>query len=149
MIALQKLYFCINERMINTPSIVRFRSSLDERGSLTFAEGGTDEIPFEIARVFWISETPPDTWRGDHAHYKSRQVLICMQGEVEVYLEDLDGKKYHFKLDSADQGVYIPELVWGKMQFHDNAIALSLASDKFGEEDYIRDYTHFRSLKNK
>ena len=45
----------------------RLKTFTDKRGSLTLLEVGQD-IPFEVARVFWIHNVPEGQERGQHAN---------------------------------------------------------------------------------
>jgi hypothetical protein len=45
--------------------------------------------------------------------------------------------------------VYIPPLAWHTMQYSHSAVQLIIASTKFDEVDYIRDYVDFETLKKK
>jgi len=69
---------------------------------------------------------------------------VCIQGLVEVVLEDTAGELFTCTLSSPDQGLYIPPMWWGKMLFKEKAILLGLASDEFSEEDYIRQKADFK-----
>ena len=121
----------------------------DERGSLIALEGLSKQVPFEIKRVYYIFGTKPNVIRGKHAHYKLKQLLICVSGSVDILLDD--GKnKDTIRLDSPDQGLYIDGFIWREMHnFSKDAVLVVLASDYYNEEDYIRDYSKFlEEVKN-
>lgn len=47
-------------------------------------------------------------------------------------------------MDNPSKGIFIGNRVWHDMyDFKNNCILLVLASDKFKETDYIRDYDNF------
>lgn len=121
----------------------------DERGSLIALEGLSKQVPFEIKRVYYIFGTKPNVIRGKHAHYKLKQLLICVSGSVDILLDD--GKnKDTIRLDSPDKGLYIDGFIWREMHnFSKDAVLVVLASDYYNEEDYIRDYSKFlEEVKN-
>lgn len=128
--------------MKRKPELYEFTSKSDPRGNLNFLEELKD-IPFEIKRVYWLTQVPEQQVRGGHAHKTGEQVIVCTQGVVEAVLEDREGNVMSFTLDNPSKGLYIPPLWWGKMLFKGNAMLLGLASDEFSEKDYIRNKADF------
>mgnify|MGYP001043071844 CR=1 FL=1 len=120
------------------PELYEFKTIEDNRGDLHFLEELKD-VPFELKRIYWITNTPEQQVRGGHAHKTGAQVIICQQGCIEVVLEDQKGQVLSYTLDSPHKGLLIPPMWWGKMLFKDRALLLGLASDEFTESDYIRD----------
>lgn len=116
-------------------------------GYITIAENQRN-VPFDIKRVYWTYYTPQDVTRGGHAHYNLEQVIIAVSGTITFTTEDVDGNKEEFILDSPDKGLYIPKLIWRDIKFSHNAVLLCLASEKYIESDYIRDYETFLKITN-
>ncbi|MDP2452530.1 MULTISPECIES: FdtA/QdtA family cupin domain-containing protein [unclassified Kaistella] len=114
-------------------------------GYISVAEN-SDNIPFEIKRVYWTYYTPQDVTRGGHAHYDLEQVIVAVSGTITFTTEDLKGNKEEFILDSPDKGLYIPKLIWRDIKFSHSAVLLCIASEKYIAEDYIRDYKTFFEL---
>jgi len=114
-------------------------------GNLFFIEGGRD-IPFEIKRIYYITDVPGGEVRGHHAHKSLQQILIAIKGKIIITLDN--GKKEKkVLLDSPEKALYIPGGVWRTMQWLDSdSILLVLASDYYDENDYIRDYEIFRKM---
>ena len=54
--------------------ILEFDEFGDDRGSLVVAEGGGQDIPFEIKRVFYMYGSDPTIVRGQHANRKTEFV---------------------------------------------------------------------------
>ena len=106
-----------------------------------------DSIPFKIKRVYWTYFTPNHIERGNHAHKKLQQVIVAVSGVIELTLIDKQKQKQVFTLDNPDVGLYIPKGYWRKIKFSHNAVLLCLASEKYDEDDYIRDYKEFLILK--
>lgn len=117
-----------------------------EVGYISVAQGNT-HVPFPIERVYWVYFTPDYIERGNHAHKQCKQILIAVSGRVEVELENALGETFTFLLDTPDHGVYIPVMHWRKIHMDQNAVLLCLASEKYFEEDYIREYEVFKGLK--
>ena len=59
----------------------------DKRGVLSVIENNKD-IPFSIQRVYYIYGSQMKTVRGYHAHKKLQQVLIAVNGSIDVKLHD-------------------------------------------------------------
>lgn len=119
-------------------------------GYISFVEN-LSQIPFKIKRIFWVYRTPRSiTKRGRHAHKTLQQVLFAVHGRVKVELNSAGGKKRKFILSDPSHGLYMPPMHWGKITFYGNtAILLCLASKKYDENDYIRNYKEFKRLGKK
>ncbi|GIP60273.1 sugar 3,4-ketoisomerase [Paenibacillus woosongensis] len=114
----------------------------DERGLLTVIEENIT-VPFEIKRVFYIYETKSGVRRGFHAHFKTRQALICVSGSCKVYLDNIKRKK-DVLLDSPNKVLILEPNDWHEMyDFSSDCVLLVLASHLYDAEDYIRDYNKF------
>jgi len=127
---------------LKEPKLIKFENKIDPRGNLTFTEG-IKGVPFDIKRVYWLDTVPDEQARGGHAHKSSKQVIVCIKGQIEVQLKSQSGEQLEFTLSEPNIGLYIPPLWWGTMQFNDQAMMIGLASDQFSEEDYIRNKTDF------
>jgi len=112
----------------------------DKRGDLIPIEFSS--IGFDPKRVFVVNNVPNNGIRGGHTHYKTKQYLICINGVVEVHLDD--GKTKQVETLSKNQGIMIPEMVWDHQRFitSDSSIMV-LCSTKYDVSDYILDYNEF------
>lgn len=124
-------------KLIDIPKI----SDPDGRGNLSVIEKAI--IPFEIKRVYYLYDVPSDSSRGGHAHIKLQQFLIALSGSFDVVLDD--GKeKITITLNRPNKGLYIPNGIWRELDnFSAGSVCLSLVSDVYKEEDYIREYDQF------
>ncbi|WJH27540.1 FdtA/QdtA family cupin domain-containing protein [Paenibacillus sp. CC-CFT742] len=114
----------------------------DERGFLAVIEHNKI-LPFEINRVFYIYKTLPGVRRGFHAHYKTRQALVCVSGSCKVYLDNTI-RKTDILLDSPTKVLILEPNDWHEMyDFSTDCVLLVLASHFYDSEDYIRDYDRF------
>lgn len=121
----------------------------DERGKLIALESLSEQVPFEVKRVYYIFDTTPGTVRGKHAHRELRQVLICLAGACTIECEMPDGVKHEYRLDWPDKGLLIEGLVWRNMkEFSKDAVLMVLASEHYDEADYIRDYNVFEKMRS-
>lgn len=114
----------------------------DPRGNLTFIEGGV-HVPFDIQRVYYLYDVPGGSERGGHAHKKLHQFIIAMSGSFDVVLDDgKDKKRVH--LNRPYQGLYLCPMIWRELDnFSGGSVCMVLASRKYDESDYHRDYAEF------
>ena len=122
------------------------RTMVEPDGNLVPIESNYD-IPFPIKRVFYVYGVKNQDDRGKHAHYKTKQVLICVHGKVEVLVNDgLKDKKY--LLESPQQALYIPEMIWDEQIYlSEDTVLLVLSNMKYDPKDYIHDFKTFEKLK--
>lgn len=115
---------------------------IDPRGTLTFVEGA-HHIPFNIARVYYLYDVPGGAERGGHAHRALNQLLIAMSGSFDVVLDDGHGKK-RIHLNRSYHGLRIVPMIWRELDnFSSGSVCLVLASNRYDEADYYRDYDEF------
>lgn len=128
--------------MKNIIELINFQQLGDDRGKLVVVEGEKD-IPFEIARIFYIYGSDPDVVRGCHANRKSEFVLINVSGSSKVKVKYPDEDEVYV-LDEPHMGIYLPKMIWKEMyDFSEDSILLCLSSEKYDGEEYIRDYEEF------
>jgi hypothetical protein len=118
------------------------RRITDVRGALTVGEVPT-EVPFSPARYFTVFDVPSIELRGEHAHKKCQQFLLCLHGSCRVLLDD--GKtRCEVTLDRPDMGVFMPEMLWGtQYRYSHDAVLLVFASRTYEADDYLRTYDEF------
>lgn len=115
-------------------------------GNITIVEGNKN-IPFNIKRVYYLYDIPGGENRGGHAHKNLYQLIVAAGGSFEVFLDDGTNKKI-VRLNRPDCGLLIVPGIWRELfEFSSGAICLVLASEKYDESDYIRDYDSFIKLK--
>jgi dTDP-4-dehydrorhamnose 3,5-epimerase-like enzyme len=114
----------------------------EPRGNLTFVEGGR-HVPFEIARVYYLSDVPGGAERGGHAHKDLHQLIIAMSGSFDVVLNDgRDERRIH--LNRSYQGLYVCPMIWRELDnFSSGSVCMVLASNHYDEADYYRDHGEY------
>ena len=126
--------------------LLQFDTVNDTRGNLTVVEGGSD-IPFEIARAYWLYDVPGGESRGGHAHKQLWQLIVSASGSFEVLLDDGQHRKTVF-LNRSYYGLLIPSMIWRELtNFSSGSVCVVLASEHFDESDYFRDYPTFAAAK--
>lgn len=114
----------------------------DPRGNLTYAEGGI-QVPFEIKRVFYLSDVPQGKTRSGHSHKRCFQLIAAVTGSFDLVLDDGHART-RMVLNTSDQAVLIPPGIWRDLEnFSPGAVCLVLASEPFDEGDYCRSYSDF------
>ncbi|WP_103327351.1 sugar 3,4-ketoisomerase [Bacteroidetes bacterium endosymbiont of Geopemphigus sp.] len=104
------------------------------------------DIPFEMKRIYYLYELSTGQIRGAHAHKKLQQLMIALKGSFDVILDNGEKKKV-FHLDHAGYGLLIEPGIWHEMKnFSFDTVCLILASMKYNENDYIRDYREFLNM---
>lgn len=117
----------------------------DERGVLVPLEA-MRQIPFEIKRVYYLTNLKTDYPRGYHAHRETQQFAICLSGSCR-FLMDNGKEKADYLLSSSTVGIVINPLVWHEMHdFSKDCVLLVLASHYYDEKDYIREYEEFKKV---
>jgi hypothetical protein len=125
--------------MIDRCAIIQLPKISDPRGNLTFVEGG-EQIPFDIVRVYFLYDVPGGAQRGGHAHKELHQLIIAMSGSFDVILDDGSEKK-RFHLNRSYYGLYVCPMIWRELDnFSSGSVCLVLASNRYDESDYYRDY---------
>lgn len=114
----------------------------DYRGTLSVVEGGI-HIPFLIERVYYLYNVPYGASRGGHGHRVLEQFFIAVNGEFDVIVDDGDGQEtYH--LCRPHEGLYVSPMMWRTVEnFTAGAMCMVMASTRYDEADYFRDYSDF------
>jgi UDP-2-acetamido-3-amino-2,3-dideoxy-glucuronate N-acetyltransferase len=125
--------------------LYRFPWVRDPRGDLTVGEFGKG-FPFPPKRYFIVFGVSPGTLRGDHAHKRCHQFLICAQGHCVALVDDGVTRR-EVLLDNPSIGLYVPPMIWGtQYDYSVDGALLVFASDHYDPEDYIRDYGEFQEV---
>jgi mannose-6-phosphate isomerase-like protein (cupin superfamily) len=105
-----------------------------------------NQAPFEVKRLYYISNVPGTGIRGQHGHKLLQQVFICLNGTLELLVTDGECAE-QVTLNKHD-AVYLPSGFWRELRnFSADGICLVLASQKFEIEDYIFDFEEYLKWK--
>ena len=134
------------EKYIEEPRLIYAPIFPSNSGDLSVIDETTG-LPFQMKRIFYVYNNPIGSKRGDHAHKKLKEFILCLAGKIQVFNISLLGKKSSFILDKPDKGLYIPEKTWTyQVNLSEDSIYCVIASDIYIEEDYIRKFEKFEEL---
>lgn len=118
----------------------------DRKGNITVVENGKT-IPFEVKRTYYLYDVPGGGSRGVHAHKELRQLIIAAGGSFDVTLDDGNVKRT-VVLNRPYQGLLVVPGIWRDLNnFSAGAVCLVLASERYDENDYIRNYQEYLKYK--
>lgn len=124
--------------------LIDFPESVDDRGSLSFAEG-MQHIPFQIERVFWIYGVPEGRTRGNHSHNESAEVVVPVTGEFDMFVSD-GVREMTVRISSPKQGILIPPGVWCELRnFKSGTVCVVFASHPYNAAGYTHDFSQYRN----
>lgn len=129
------------------PEIIQLPKIVDPRGNLSFF-AYPNQLPFEIARTYWIYDVPGGETRGSHAFKEQQEFIVALSGSFDIVLHD-GNEEIKFSLNRSYCGLFIPKMYWRRLEnFSTNALALIVSDKHFDEQDYIRDFEEFKKLRN-
>lgn len=115
----------------------------DSRGELSKYFLEIDFVPKEF---FIIKNVPSGTFRGKHAHLKCIQLILLLQGEINLFIENRDENR-SVNMNVPGSFVLIPKLTWSVQEYiASNTEIIVFCSEEFSEVDYVRNYEDFRKL---
>lgn len=127
-------------------SILQLPKIHNRAGNITALENNI-HLPFDVKRVYYLYDVPAGEERGGHAHRELQQIIVAASGAFDVLLNDGTNKKI-VHLDRPFIGLHIVPGIWRELlNFSSGAVCLVLASHKYDEKDYIRDYRDFLAYK--
>lgn len=131
---------------VNNCKIIELPKISDPRGNLTFIEASR-HVPFDIQRVYYLYDVPGGAERGGHAHKALHQLIIAMSGSFDVVLDDGREKK-RVHLARSYYGLYVCPMIWRELDnFSSGSVCMVLASNRYEESDYFRDYEEFTKAR--
>ncbi|MBI9062309.1 MAG: WxcM-like domain-containing protein [Marinilabiliaceae bacterium] len=134
-------------RQQNNPKIITLPKIKDLRGNLSFMEE-LNQVPFKIARSYWLYDVPGGAERGGHAFKKSCEFFVPLSGSFNVEVTRGEEQTL-FYLTRPDEGLFIPNLSWRRItDFTTNAVCLIITSTQYQPDDYIWGFNEYIKLYN-
>lgn len=125
--------------MVSNCKLVKFNVMTDGRGDLIPLEYPA-QLEFPLNRVYYIYDVNENVVRGKHSHRDLEQILIAVHGEIKILIRTPYEEEV-VVLNNPNEGLYIGPMVWREMyDFKNEGVLMVLASNKYDENDYIRDY---------
>ncbi|MDE6498966.1 MAG: FdtA/QdtA family cupin domain-containing protein [Muribaculaceae bacterium] len=130
-------------------TIINLPKFPDRRGNLSVVEEN-ENVPFKVARAYWIYDVPGGEKRGGHAYKRNRELIVALSGSFEVTVDSGRGDRKTFRLSRSYYGLYVPAGTWRELSdFSTNAVALVIASEPYDDDDYIRSIKQFKEYVRK
>ncbi|MCH5318828.1 MAG: FdtA/QdtA family cupin domain-containing protein [Paramuribaculum sp.] len=100
--------------------------------------------PFNVRRVYYITDIPSLAERGGHSHFRQQVMIMALRGRFRLKLDDGE-KNSEIWLKESNRAIFVNAQVWRSMDsFEDDSIALILSSTVYDPSDYIYDYELFK-----
>tara|TARA_S200000501_G_C20263954_1_gene499868 strand:- start:106 stop:510 length:405 start_codon:yes stop_codon:yes gene_type:complete len=116
----------------------------DHRGTLQILQ--EDELPLDRIQRTFIIKANSNTKRGYHSHKRCSQLMVCLQGDIDIFCDD-GGKTKTYSLQETDS-IIVPPGIWSHQEYKGESNILAVWCDmKFEEKDYIRTYEEFVKSK--
>src|SRR5262245_60590157 len=117
-------------RLIELPAHAR------DDGEVIVAEGA--DVPFVTVRMF-VVRAPGGAERGNHAHRRCAQLMVCVHGAVDIACDD-GSEQRSFALDRGNRALFVPPMIWTKVEFRQAGALVVLCDRGYEADDYIRDH---------
>lgn len=125
--------------------IIDIKTVEHANGRLTVMENLATS-PINIKRVYYLYDLPAGAERGGHSHIVTREFVIPLAGAFDVVVDDGRNTK-RVSLNNPGRGLLLPAGIWRILDnFSSGSICLVLASEKYDESDYVREYEDFKQL---
>ncbi|GAF03238.1 sugar 3,4-ketoisomerase [Saccharicrinis fermentans] len=132
---------------IHNCNVVELSKINNRAGNITVIQNG-DQLPFDIKRLYYLYDVPGGSERGGHAHKGLYQLIVAASGCFDVILDDGRNKKI-IELNRPNFALMVIPGIWREIvNFSSGAICFVLASEKYSEDDYIRNYDEFLTFKS-
>jgi dTDP-4-dehydrorhamnose 3,5-epimerase-like enzyme len=100
-------------------------------------------LPIKVKRVFVIGGVKKGDTRGEHALFKTNQVIVVLKGKVILELDNGRNKK-EILLKNSRKAILIEPLIWRTLKIlEDDTLILVFCDREHNEKDYIRNYENF------
>ncbi|MGQ1785694.1 sugar 3,4-ketoisomerase [Saccharicrinis sp. GN24d3] len=131
---------------IHNCNVIELTKIQNPAGNMSIIQNG-EHLPFDVRRVYYLYDVPGGSERGGHAHKDLYQLIIAASGCFDVIIDDGKNKKI-IQLNRPNFGLMVIPGIWREIvNFSSGAICFVLASEKYSEDDYIRNYDEFLTYK--
>lgn len=140
-------YMKLNKNTVFDCSVIDLSMIHNDAGNITVVENSKN-ISFDVKRIYYLYDVPGGKDRGGHAHYKLEQYIVAASGSFDIILDDGRNRRI-INLNRPNLALHIVPGLWRELvNFSSGSICLVLASLRYEENDYIRDYAKFLEYKD-
>ena len=130
---------------INDCRFIDLKTIGHSNGRLTVMEN-LAVAPFCVRRVYYLYDLPAGAERGGHSRLETIELVVALAGSFDVVVDDGHNVK-RISLNNPAKGLLLPAGIWRTLDnFSSGSICLVLASEKYAEDDYVREYSEFKKL---
>ena len=120
-----------HQHTANDVAVIQLRTISDDRGTLVPIDPSIDDL-FKVNRLFYVYGLTAEV-RGKHAHRRTNQFFICMNGECIIRCDDGRSKR-DFVLNNRNVGLYMPTMIWSEQEYRSkDTVLLVLCDDAYDE----------------
>lgn len=117
--------------------IIKFDKITDTRGELLPIEDL--DLPFQIKRIYFISNIKKNATRAGHGHFKTINALLCIKGSYEIKINNGIENKILKMKDDGSLLILSPE-DWHLMyNFSEDCIVCVISNSNYDKNDYFYD----------
>jgi dTDP-4-dehydrorhamnose 3,5-epimerase-like enzyme len=118
--------------------LIAIERHVDARGALLPLQ--LDRLPFAPRRLFTVSGVPAGTVRGGHGHRDGQQLLVCLQGRIDLCLR-LNDEEARTSLTADGPAALIGPRIWCRQTYcGEGSVLLVLSSEPYDPTSYIEDW---------
>jgi dTDP-4-dehydrorhamnose 3,5-epimerase-like enzyme len=127
--------------VIDGVQILEIPLTIDPRGSLGVLE--FENLKFVPKRLYWLSNVPRDSTRGNHAHKTLNQIFILLSGSIDI--EIYRGRESEtFSLKNEGSALSLTPGLWRNIKNASvDAVLVVVCDQPYDEEDYLREFNQY------
>ena len=131
--------------MDDLSSKIEIKHLYDKASRLAILEN-LESSNFIPRRIFFIRNSIANDLRGGHAHQTCVQILLVLNGEIEIKLDN--GRNQNsIVLNSHSDAILIKPMIWAEQRYiQTDSILCVIASEGYDEKEYIRNYAEFSNM---
>lgn len=108
-----------------------------------------NKLPFNPIHQFSVVNPTPGEIRGQHAHIKTNQLMVCINGTIDVKCKDLYSEISSDQLKPGDS-ILVPNMIYSEEIYHTVGTVLLVFWDQvYEKEDYINSWKEYILYKEK
>ena len=130
---------------IDNCHIITLEKHHHENGNLSVVES-LNQLPFSISRVYYLYDVPGGEERGGHSHHECFEFIVAVSGSFDIEIND-GVKSKTISLNRSNIGLLVEPCIWRVLNnFSSGSVCLVIASEKYNEADYVRNFDDFLEL---